>query len=208
MDIYMNEQEQVEALKRWWNQYGTWVMTGILLAAVSLVAWRWWHQYQIKVSSHASVAYQQLLVHVAEEDPIKITATANHITQEYSRTPYAILAAFFLAKQAVQTNKLDEAKKQLQWVIRRAKQPEFKQIAKIRLSRIFVAQKQYDAAMQLLKTVDASAYAPLVNELQGDIYMAKGEQKQARQAYQNALAAFPSQGMGRSLLQMKLDNLS
>ncbi len=207
MEIYMNEQDQVEAIKGMWNKYGRFLLASIAISAMLLVSWHWWQQRQENIGNQASISYQQMLRHATNKDAVAVAATAQHILSEYGKTPYATFAAFFLAKQAIADKKLDNAEQHLQWVLQNTKKPEFKQIGRLRLARVLAAKTQYDAALQILSKSDVATYDPLVQGLRGDIYAAMGKQQQAQQAYQSALADFPSGDVGRELLQMKLENL-
>ena len=61
MAVYdLEEQEQIDALKAWWRQYGTLVIAGafaLALAAAAFTGWRYWQQTR---SIAAAELYLQL----------------------------------------------------------------------------------------------------------------------------------------------------
>ena len=49
-----SEEEQVEQLKRFWQDYGTPILVGISLALAVFAGWRFWQQSQIEASAAAA----------------------------------------------------------------------------------------------------------------------------------------------------------
>ena len=46
MEDYRTEEEQIEALKRWWSENGKSIVIGIALAGASVFGWRAWQDQQ------------------------------------------------------------------------------------------------------------------------------------------------------------------
>ncbi len=208
MSVYMTEEEQVEQIKKWWKQYGSNVLTAILIVALAFSGWRWWQQRQLKIATHASVVYQGLLNSASAQDNTGVLASANTLLTQYAGTPYAALASLSLAKAAVEKKQYPVALKHLQWVIDKAAASSLKQIARIRSARILLAQKKPQQALAVLKTINDSSYQPVIDEVRGDSYLAQGNEQQAKQAYQLAWQAAQKAKASRPLLKMKLNNLS
>ena len=40
MDVYNTEEEQVEAIKKWWNENGKSIITGIIIGVIAIFGWR------------------------------------------------------------------------------------------------------------------------------------------------------------------------
>ena len=78
-------------------------------------------------------------------------------------------------------------------------------IAKLRLARLYIAEGKLSDAETLLDTKLAVAYTSLVEELRGDLYVAKKDLQKAREAYDKAIL---SAGTNPArYLKMKRDNL-
>ena len=105
MSVYLNEEEQAEMIRKWWNKYGNAITTLVLLAALSLVAWHWWEARHDKIAGHASIIYEQMLIDSAKKDRIGVIARANTLMKEYTNKPYAALAALMLARNSVDEGK-------------------------------------------------------------------------------------------------------
>ena len=60
MAYNLEEQEQLESLKAFWNRYGNFIVTIVAVLALSIAGWRAWGWYQERQSTQASVVYEQL----------------------------------------------------------------------------------------------------------------------------------------------------
>ena len=40
MDVYKTEEEQVEAIKKWWNENGKSIIVGIVVGITAIFGWR------------------------------------------------------------------------------------------------------------------------------------------------------------------------
>ena len=57
MSSYLNDDEQVEALKNWWKENGKAVILGISLGIGSVIGWQGWDRYKISQNENASVIF-------------------------------------------------------------------------------------------------------------------------------------------------------
>jgi predicted negative regulator of RcsB-dependent stress response len=113
-----------------------------------------------------------------------------------------------LAREAILKKIYPEAITQLTWVMDHSKDQSIREIARIRLARLMIAQKKPDSAIELLKNLDDKVFIGLVDEVRGDAYVAQNNVTSARNAYQLALSEIPNAEVSRPILQMKFDNLA
>ena len=208
MAVVKNEQEQVEMLKEWWQENGKFTVIAFILTAAAVLGWNAYKRHQVASKQQASALYQQMMYSFAQEKQNAFVAQANKIINDHADLPYANLASFVLAKSAIDSGKYDEAVKQFQHVVATAKDDRIRQIARIRAARVLLAQDKPNDALQLLATVDNKTFLPLINEVRGDIYVAKGDTKNARESYQAALNEMSEDELNRSILEMKFEQLS
>lgn len=208
MTEYLTEQEQIEALKNWIKQYSLVILAGVLIAIISMSCWRYWQQRQARILSHASSVYDDMLTMRAQNDPTATLAQAEKLFAHYPQTTYGQVAALMLARSAVIKKDYPEAKKRLNWVLDHSHIPSFRQIARIRLARVLIAEQTPADSIKLLKKVDDKSFNGLTNEVKGDAYLAMNDTAMARQSYQQALTDLPNAEVVRPLLQMKYDNLA
>jgi predicted negative regulator of RcsB-dependent stress response len=206
MSVYSTEEEQIEAIKAWWKQYGTSVIAGLVLGGAIMGGTKYWMSHQNQKAVAASTEYQVLIDALDKDNLDQVLSRGAALVDQYPGTPYAALAALAMAKAKVEQGKFDEAEGHLQWVIDHGNQPELKHIARLRLAKLLLAEDKADAALAQLGGADPDNFQAAYEELKGDIYTHQGKTAQARSAYQAALAAMP-EGVDRSNLQMKLDDL-
>ena len=200
MEIYSTEEQQAEAIKRFFRENGLSLALGVIVGLGGLYGWKAYNQNQITTAEHASDAYTKLV----ESD--SVLASADAFINENKDTQYATLAAFVAAKEAVDAQNLDLANEKLSWIVTNVDNAQLKAIATTRLARVQIAQQQYDDALSTLNAPLPEAFNANVAELKGDIYTQQGNKEQARVAYQ---AAVDAGGLtSNPLLQIKLDDLA
>ena len=198
------DQEQVEMLKKWWKDYGKGIMIAIVIGLAVGFGWRYWHQQQIQHSEQASIAYQSMMVADVEKQPKVAQKYADQLLKDFRDTSYASMAGLFLARTAVQQNKLPDALARLQEVINKGKVASIKQIARIRAARVLLAQKKLAEALAVLSTVDDKTFEPLIENVKGDIFQAQGKGAAARKSYEAAKTGLSTIGINNPILVMKL----
>ena len=200
MEIYSTEEQQAEAIKRFFRENGLSLALGVIVGLGGLYGWKAYNQNQITTAEQTSDAYTKLV----ESD--SVLASADAFISENKDTQYATLAAFVAAKEAVDAQNLDVANEKLSWIVTNVDNAELKAIATTRLARVQIAQQQYDDALSTLNAPLPEAFNASVAELKGDIYTQQGNKEQARVAYQ---AAVDAGGLtSNPLLQIKLDDLA
>ncbi|MBE0361288.1 MULTISPECIES: YfgM family protein [Pseudoalteromonas] len=200
MDIHSTEEEQAEAIKRFFRENGLSLALVITVGLGGLYGWKAYDQNQITTAEQASDSYTTLV----ESDDV--LSAADTFISENKDTNYATLAAFVAAKDAVEAQNLAVASEKLSWIVSNVENAELKAIAITRLARIQIAQTKYDDALNTLNAPLPEAFNANVAELKGDIYAQQGNKEQARTAYQ---AAVDAGGLtANPLLQVKLDDLA
>ena len=213
----LEEQEQLDEIKAWWKLYGN-LVTNILLAiALTVLAWQGWNWYQKRQTAEASAIYAVLEQAIQAKDTPRINNIAGEITEKFSRTEYATLAAFLAARHSFDAGDLKTAKVQLSWVIDHGRN-EARDVARLRLASVLLDEKAYDEAIKQLDAEHTGVFDAMYAELRGDIEAARNHVTAARSAYQAALDALTAKakadGAGevprtaqRELLQQHLDAL-
>lgn len=200
------DQEQAERLKAWFKDYGGALMIGVLLGLALLFGNKYWRQYQEEQRVAASELYAQMLQQVQESKKDAAQVLGKKLTDEYARTPYAGMAALMLAKLSFEANDRPGAKEQLEWAMAHAVDPAVEHTARLRLGRLHIANKQYDAALALAQKT-APGFEADYFELKGDAYAGLGRAEDARTAYREALKTLTPEAPARRLIEIKLDDL-
>lgn len=219
MALSTEEEETLDSLKRWWNESGKSILLGIVIFAVGYFGWAQWQSMQAVESSEASDLFEQLGTTVVLGPGVALTdearATAQTLVQElkseHADTSYALFAALFGARLAVEANDLDTAEAELQWLLDNTRSGVFNATdesliitAQLRLARVILAKEDAARALALLDTIAPGAFEAEHAEIRGDVLVALGQVTEAQASYQSALQA----GSTSTTLQMKIDDLA
>lgn len=203
----LQEQEQLEALKAWWNDNRNQILGALLIVVVAMGGWRGWQYYQHKQSYGAATLYQQFIEQLASNDAKRINDAATAVTDKFGSTAYAARAELLAARVNEQGNDPARAKTQLQWVIDNAREDTLKNVARLRLAAMLLDEKKYADALALLDAKHPDSFDGLFADLKGDVFSAQGKIDEARSSYKLAYEKIDAQSLYRSLIQMKLDAL-
>jgi len=207
MALDLEEQEQVDELKAWWKQHGNKAMVLVSVFALGVAGWSAWKSYQSKQTHEAVVLFEVLRKELPANNVKRIREVAGQIIEKYPRTPYAVDAAMFMAKANFENGDAKSAKTQYQWIIEHAKQTQAKDLAQMRLAIVLLDEKDFSGAIKLLDAKHDSAFDPLYNDIKGDVYALQGLSKEARVAYQAAIATLAKDAPFKNYIQIKLDAL-
>ncbi|SQF96997.1 GTP-binding protein [Paucimonas lemoignei] len=205
------EDDELAAMKDWWQRNGKPLLTGGLLALVVVLGWQAWTRYESNQSQGASALYQQLLETAltpsGQADTARVADIANKLKNEFGGTAYAQYGSLFVAKVAVDNGKLDDAVAELKLVSDKPASDTLGEIARQRLARVLAAQNKADEALKLLAGDADKSFLASREELKGDLLVQLGRTDEAHAAYQKAKTAL-SEEAAVGGLQMKLDDLA
>ena len=208
MEIYNTEEQQVEAIKRFWKQNGLSIIAGVVIGLAGLYGFRYYQAQQVATIQGQSSKYAALVEQIATPDTDKSAwlIEAQTFIEANPSSAYAVLTALLAAKEAVVAKDYVVAEKQLSWVIANTKAPEITAIATLRLARVQTEQANYDAALSTLAATLPKSFTAQQQELKGDVLLKSGDEAKAKAAYQAALAA--AEEGKNPLLQVKLNELA
>lgn len=189
MADFASDEEQVEALRRWWRENGRSVITGVVIGLAAIGAWRGWDWYRTEQGLAASQLYESVMQEVGDGDRERLVEHAMTLREDYAGTPYAGLGAFAAARAAVEADDLAGAEDWLRWAMNNAQSAHVEHIGRARLARVLAAQGESAAALELLRTEVPSQYTALYAEIRGDVLSEQGEAAEAAEAYRDALDA-------------------
>jgi predicted negative regulator of RcsB-dependent stress response len=209
------DEEQVEVLKKWWEENGTSLVVAVVLALGANFGYRAWENNVRETGEAASAIYEDLVVASgnivpgAEDDSMEKTAYSlgESLKADYSGTTYAVFAAMHLARMGVEAGDFDRAQRELQWVLDQGTDKHLETIARTRLARVMIAKSDPTAAMSLLINFKPSeGQLSSYEEVLGDVYHALGDDENARMSYQKALENVAEE-VNKPLLELKLADI-
>jgi len=215
VEQYRTEEEQVEALKKWWEENGRSTVVAIIVALGLGFGWQGWQKHRQTELDAASNSYQNLLQQIASveagSDQKGIVTLGEEIKREYGGSTYAQFAALHLARLAVNRGDLSEAEAQLRWVLGRADRgSDTQQLAQLRLARVLASAGDREQALSILASNEVGTYEAAYAVARGDILLMQGRNDEARESYSAALmlAARGDGQVNLDMVQQKLQSLS
>ena len=205
----LEEQEKLDALRAWWDRYGTLVAVLVFVIVAAIVGWRGWQWYEGHKATQAMGYFEALQSAAAQggdESVTRIQAASATLRDSFPKSGYTSRGVLVAAAALAGQGKLDAARDQLQWLAQNGADPALSAVARLRLAGILMEQQQYDQALAQVANASAS-FEALYADRRGDILFAQGKIAEARAAWQSALAAFGSDPVGQ-IVQLKIDAIA
>ncbi len=203
----LEEQEQLDQLKHFWNTWGT-LISGILVVVFGAVAaWNGYQFWQNRQATQASALFDAVEVAVQAGDQPRVEQAFGDIRDKYGSTVQAAQAGLLVAKVEMDKGNPDAAKAALEWTAKNATEDGYRAIARLRLASVLVEQKAYDAALQALSEKFPPEMQAVLADRKGDVLMLQGKNAEAVAEYSRAYAAFDDGVEYRRLVEVKLNAL-
>lgn len=197
MDTYRSDEEQIEALKSWWNDNGKAVIAAIVIGISGSLGWQWWQARAIEQANLASELYQELM-QVSQQEVqtdrtrASIDELAATLATEFKESGYTHLAALLQVKHWVNQGRVDEALASLQGIEQAvAKDPSLYALTKLRRARLQASMGQVDAALTALESLRGTEFAQAAAIAELDIYLSQEKYHEAERALDRALVLAP-----------------
>ena len=204
----LSEKEQIDLIREWWKENGTFVIAGIMLGVGGIVGFNTWKSGQLETRESASSQYEELTVEVSDNRIEPAEEIADTILSEYGDTIYADQTRLALARLYMDAGRDQDAAEQLQALIDAGNSEEIRKVARLRLAKINLYQGEPEAVLALLEGYEDSGFAARYSEAIGDAHVALGNYAEAEAAYLAAINAPDAQQLlDQALLQMKIVDL-
>lgn len=203
----LEEQEQLDQLKHFWNRYGnliTWFLIAVLGSFAAFNGWQYWQRSQ---AVQSSALYDEVERAAAGGDTARVEQAFKDIQDKYGRTVYAQQAGLLAGKVLAEKGKPDAAKAALQWVAAEAGDEGLQALARLRLAALLVEGKAYDEALQQLASGIPPQFEALAADRRGDIYLLQGKKDQAKAEFTKAWQGLAADAEYRGLVEVKLTTL-
>lgn len=206
MALDLQEQEQIDELKTWWQMYGRWVTIAILVAAIVSLGWngwRWWRQHQAQEAARIEA---ELVVALERGELPLARAAAHRLRESRTNALLADLSGLKLGYELWQAGDHAAAKEELGRVAEQGSEPYLRDVARLREAAVLLDSGSAQEAFERLAIAPVPELAARYEEARGDALAALGRLEEARAAYQRAL----DQGTDpawRELVALKRDGL-
>ena len=200
----LEEQEQLDQFKHFWNQYGN-LISWVLIAVLSgYAAWNGWQYWQDRQARQATVLYEEVERIAGGGDAAALDRALADMKSKFAGTAQAQQAALLTAAVHASAGRHDAARAALQWVVEQGGDEGYKALARLRLAGLLLDAKSYDEAMKLLSASFPDAFAPMAADRRGDVYLAQGKKAEAGAEYRKAWQGLDETSTYRKVVDVKL----
>ena len=184
MADHMQDEADLEALKRWWDENGKGIVAAVVVAVLGTVGWQQYQGFQCHQSRGRLGSLCQHARHPARgDDPEQLVALAEQLKLSHSGSTYARFGAMLEARVAVEAGDLDAAESALRWALAAGDtRSDIGQLIQLRLARVIAAEGQETEALAILSQ-GSDAYPVAYAQAEGDIHLAAGRTDDALTAY-------------------------
>lgn len=203
----LEEQEQLDQLKHFWNQYGnaiTWLLIGVLAVVGGWLGYRTWNASQ---SQKASMLYDEVERAAQAGDVALLERATADIKDRFGRTTFASQAALLAARVQDEKGNADAARASLRWVVDKGADDGYKAVARVRLAAALLESKAYDEALALVSAPAPASFEGLMADRRGDVLQRQGKREEARDAYLRAHEKLEPGSEARQIVEIKLNAL-
>ena len=203
----LEEQEQLDQLKHFWNTWGTLISSVLIVVAGSLAAWNGYQYWQNRQAGQAAALFDAVDVAARSGDQARMAQAFGDLKAKYGGTTQAAQAGLMLAKTSVESGNADAAKEALNWVAEHAGDEGLKTLAKLRLASVLMDQKNYDEALKQLSGTVPVEFEAVFADRKGDIFVSQDKRAEAIAEYTKAYKTLEEGLEYRRLIEIKLGAL-
>ncbi|SUC47810.1 Uncharacterized protein conserved in bacteria [Providencia stuartii] len=205
MEVYTNENEQVDAIKRFFANNGVALVVGLVLGVGAVWGWNYWQSHKTNMLQESAQQFAK-----ASEELHSGSTQGIEVAQKFAADTtdvYSAMIGLELAQVAVDKGDLALAEKSLSAALTKAKTDDMLDLINFRLARVQLAQGNADAALASVGNIKGKAWQAAAQDVRGDALLHKGDNAGAKAAYTQGLDSEGSQTL-KELLTLKLNNVS
>ena len=218
-----NADNSVQALK----QYGSYIVTAILLALAAYFGWTYWQNNHARVDTVAADQYADIQrlneeVSLASQNPdleadaqeslvqsrTQLDKDIDALVSTHGESVYAWQALMIKARQQVDNDDFTAAAETFKQALAiDLGDAGLKAITQLRYAKTLLATGDADAALSEANNDMPSSFEASQQELLGDIYLAQDNKESAIKSYNNAWELLRSRQETRAVLALKMESL-
>jgi len=195
------EEEQVEQIKKWWNNNGKQIIAGAVIGLAGIWGWNTYSDYQDNQSLNARSLY---LSYASDSDNL---GAYDKLTTDFSSSSYSDQAILLMAKYLFDAGSYSQALGVIKPLINNPSSI-IATTAALRTASIYLQLGQHDEALSILEGQSEDGFSGLNYNLLGDIYLDLGNRADAQKYYSLAIDNVSENSNLSKLIQIKLDDLN
>ena len=132
----LQEQEQLEELKHFWNKWGTPITWALVVIMGSFAAWNGYRLWQGRQAQQATALVEAVELAAQTGDMARVEQAFGDLQSGYGGTTQAGQAGLLAAKALADAGKWDAAKGVLTWVAEKSSDEGYVALARLRLAGV------------------------------------------------------------------------
>lgn len=205
MEVYTNENDQVDAIKRFFANYGAPLVIGLVIGVGGVFGWNYWQSHKVNVLQESAQKYETINTQLRSGSEQGVIAAQKFAVE--TDDVYSAMMGLELAQIAVDKGDLANAQTALSNALAKAKTVDMQDLINLRLARVQLAQGNADAAIASVANIKGKSWQATAQDVRGDALLHKGDKAGAKAAYAQGLESEGSQSL-RGILTLKLNNVS
>jgi predicted negative regulator of RcsB-dependent stress response len=202
----LQEQEQLDALKGFWKQYGNLITWVLVLALGGYAAFNGWNYWQRDQGLKAGAMFDELERSATAGDAERTGRVFGDLRERFGGTVQAAQGGLLAARVQFDQGQPEAARATLAWVAGEGADPALRSVARLRLASLLLEAGQHDEALKQLTDI-APGFEALAADRRGDILLAQGKPVEARAALEAAYQGLEGQSDYRRVVEAKLTAL-
>ena len=106
---FETEEQQVEALKKWWKENGKQIIVGAVVGIAAVTGWKTYVDYSANQTAQASALFEQVIKDTAGTKESNKAAVFEKIKKQYAGTPYYSASGLVVAKSYYDAGEKEKA---------------------------------------------------------------------------------------------------
>lgn len=205
MEVYTNENDQVDAIKRFFANNGVALVVGLVIGVGGVFGWNYWQSHKTNVLQESAQKYEIVSTQLHSGSVQGIEAAQKFAAE--TDDVYSAMMGLELAQISVDKGDLANAQKALTDALAKAKTVDMQDLISFRLARVQLALGNPDQAMTSIENIKGKSWQAAAQDVRGDALLQKGDKAGAKAAYTQGLESDGSQSL-RGILTLKLNNVS
>ena len=204
----LSEKEQLDAMRTWWSENGTYVIGGIVVGILIIFGLNQYRSSIAEAEIAASTLYEDVMFAAGRENLDAAEEAAAKLYADFDASPYAAQARLAMARIYMDNARDQDAADALTALIESNPDGELAMVGRVRLAKILLYQNKADEVIALARDHSDNAFSSRLNEVLGDAYVSLERYAEAEAAYIAALNDNPqAPTVDVSLVQLKINDL-
>lgn len=206
MNDLLTDQQQAARVRGWVREYAPAAIVALAVGVGGYFGYSQWQEHQETRAAEASDLFEAFREALESNERDSAAELHQRLLTDYEGSGYADHARLLMARDYVDTTRPSMAAEELQGVIATTGDDDLRQLARLRLARVFLYMDRPEEGLQALEAEGfPQAWEQLTDDMRGDLYRALGRADEARAAYQAALDR--SGQVDAGWIRLKLDHL-